>query len=132
MPASTIDLAPTILERAGISPFYGMQGLGLLPFINGSEPERDRSVIIEEDGHAATFGMTHPVRARSVVTRTHRLTIYTETDWTELYDLQNDPDESNNVASDPNYEAERAFMFENLARGLAATADRNPFPIGRA
>ncbi len=132
MPASTIDLAPTILGRAGLSPFYGMQGLSLLPFINGAESQRDRSIIIEEDGHAATFGLTHPVRARSVLTRTHRLTIYTETDWTELYDFRNDPNELNNLASDPAYGDQRTFMFESLARGLSAIADRNPFPTGRA
>lgn len=131
MPASTIDIAPTILERAGLAAYWGIQGESLLSTLRGA-PERDRTVIVEEDGHAPTFGLSIPVRARSAVTQRHRLTIYAETDWVELYDLEADPHEITNLDEEVSAISRRADMFERLARRLTELADRQPFPTGRA
>ena len=131
MPASTIDIAPSILERAGLAPYWGIQGMSLLPALRGA-PQDERTVLIEEDGHAPTFGLDIPVRARSAITPRHRLMIYAETDWVELYDLEDDPNELTNLAEDPNASATRADMFEKMARRLTELADRHPFPTGRA
>ena len=130
--ASSIDIATTVLSRAGLAPFWGIQGIDLTPALKGrSLPERG-AILIEEDGHAPTFGLKVPVRARSVINATHRLTIYDQPGWVELYDLQQDPHELVNLIDDPASSSVRASMFELLARELMMADDRSPFPLGRA
>jgi arylsulfatase A-like enzyme len=130
--ASTVDIPATILARAGLAPFYGMQGRSLLPVLAGASAAGRDAVLVEEDGHAPTFGLKVPVRARTVITETHRLTTYDQPGWTELYDLARDPDELHNLIDDPEYAPVRATMFETLARELMLADDRSPFPMGRA
>ena len=130
--ASTIDIATTVLSRAGLAPYYGIQGLDLTPALQGQTSAGRTAVLIEEDGHAPTFGLKVPVRARSVISESHRLTIYDQDNWVELYDLQQDPNELVNLINDPSYADVRAHMFELLARELMLADDRSPFPAGRA
>ncbi|MBL0419037.1 sulfatase-like hydrolase/transferase [Ramlibacter sp. AW1] len=130
--ASTIDIPASVLARAGLAPFHGMQGRSLLPVLAGQvEAVRD-AVLIEEDGHAPTFGLSHPVRARTVVTASHRLTIYDQPGWVELVDLREDPHEMHNLVEDPRHAGAKARLFETLARELMMADDRAPFPMGRA
>jgi arylsulfatase A-like enzyme len=130
--ASTIDLPATVLARAGLAPFHGIQGRSLLPLIDGRVASGRDAVLVEEDGHAPTFGLSTPVRARTVVDTTHRLTIYDQPGWAELYDLSKDPDELTNLIDDPRHAGAKARMFELLARELMLADDRAPFPTGRA
>ncbi|MEZ5644144.1 MAG: sulfatase-like hydrolase/transferase [Burkholderiaceae bacterium] len=130
--AGTVDIAASILARAGLAPFHGMQGRSFLPVLASQDATVRDAVLIEEDGHAPTFGLSVPVRARTLVTDTHRLTIYDHQGWAELYDLQQDPDEVCNLFDDPDHTEVRARMFERLARELMMADDRSPFPTGRA
>jgi len=130
--ASTIDLPATILARAGLAPFHGMQGRNFLPVLADPADGGREAVLIEEDGHAPTFGLSVPVRARTVVTATKRLTIYDQEGWSEFYDLNSDPNEMVNRIDDPDHAASRAAMFEILAREMMMADDRSPFPTGRA
>ncbi|OXR50716.1 sulfatase [Pusillimonas sp. T2] len=130
--ASTLDISTTILSRAGLAPYFGIQGVDLAPVVHENQADIRKAVLIEEDGHAPTFGLDHPVRARTVVTNDYRLTVYDEGDWVELYDLRRDPDELTNLANDPGFSQVRSQMFEVLARELMMSADRSPFPLGRA
>jgi arylsulfatase A-like enzyme len=130
--ASTVDISTTILSRSGLAPNFGIQGLDLTPAIQGQDSPKRTAVLIEEDGHAPTFGLKVPVRARSVITETHRLSIYDQSDWIELYDLENDPHELVNLINDPAHAQVRSHMFEILAREMMMADDRSPFPLGRA
>lgn len=130
--AGTVDIPASILARAQLAPFHGMQGRSFLPVLAGHEAAARDAVLIEEDGHAPTFGLTVPVRVRTVVTASHRLTIYDQSGWGELYDLRDDPNELINLIDDPRQASVRARMFELLARELMMADDRSPFPLGRA
>ena len=62
---SLTDLAPTILEGAGLKPLDAMTGRSLLPLLRGeSQPGRDR-VFIERERHANVRrgDLSYPVRA---------------------------------------------------------------------
>ncbi len=129
---TTMDIAPTILARAGLAPSFGTQGRSFLNAVDTLEhPGRDQ-ILIEEDGHAPTFGLREPVRARTAITRTHRLTVYDKNAWGELYDLEHDPNEMENIFRRPEGEQAWREMFEVLCMSILEAADRLPQPTRRA
>lgn len=129
---STVDIARTILTRAGIAPFWGMQGTDMAPSLQDPTKKGVEAVLIEEDGHEPAFGFEQPVRVRSILTERYRLSIYDGADWGELYDLQQDPHEMTNLFDDPSHAGLRGEMFERLAYQMMSHADHSPFPTGRA
>src|SRR5258708_30854136 len=46
--AGTLDIAPTILARAGLAPFNGMQGESLLDVIAGTRADHRDALLIGE------------------------------------------------------------------------------------
>jgi arylsulfatase A-like enzyme len=129
----TLDIAPTILDRARIQPYNGIQGMSLLPAINGSALAGGRdSMVIEDDQQRATLGFTSPPRLRSLITARYRMTIAQGDPYGELYDRQNDPHEMDNLFDDPAHRALRGELMERLAYREMELADRSPLPSGRA
>lgn len=117
---SSIDIARTVLARAGIAPVNGMQGRNLV-----GSTDTD-AVLIEDDNQRAYLGFSRPVRARTLVTSTHRLTMYLGADWGELYDLQADPQERRNLwHTEP---AIRGVLLEQLVQKMMELSDRSPRP----
>ena len=127
----TLDIAATILDRARVQPYNGIQGLSLLPAIGGETLARD-SMVIEDDQQRAIMGFAAPPRLRSLITARYRLTIAAGDPYGELYDRQNDPDEMDNLFDDPAHRGLRGELFERLAYREMELADRSPLPSGRA
>jgi arylsulfatase A-like enzyme len=130
--AGTLDVARTILARAGIDGYNGMQGRSLMPVVEGRDEQGADAVLIEEDSQRAYLGFAEPIRVRTVVTKRWRLTLYRGVQWGELYDLENDPDEERNLWDDAGYHGIRAAMAELLARAMMDACDRSPFPTRSA
>ena len=63
--ASTVDLAPTILEAAGLKPLEVMTGRSLLPLFKGEEQSGRDRVFIERERHANVRrgDLSYPMRA---------------------------------------------------------------------
>ncbi|MBV7377597.1 sulfatase [Maritimibacter dapengensis] len=129
--ASSIDIPATILDRAGLKPYYGMQGQSLLPMIDGDGAGRD-AVLIEDDRERKYLGFDQPQRLRSIVTAQHRLTIYRPSNIVELYDLGADPGETTNIADDPAEAETRAMMMEALSNLMIDMQDKTPYMTGLA
>ncbi|MGH7091291.1 MAG: sulfatase-like hydrolase/transferase, partial [Stellaceae bacterium] len=127
----TLDLAQTILARAGAAPFNGMQGKDMAPLFAGSSAHHD-ALLIEEEGQRAQVGFPSHVRVRSLVTERHRLSLYDGIDWGELYDLERDPDELTNLWDDPASGALRAELVLRLARKMLALSETSPNPTAVA
>jgi arylsulfatase A-like enzyme len=123
--ASTVDLAPTILARAGLKPYFGIQGKSLMDNLDGSAALRERLVVEHQDNVTRT-GFAGPCMVRTLVTDAHRLTIYKGESWGELYDLAEDPDESHNLWDAPRHGAVRSRLLEALAQGLMENVDQSP------
>jgi arylsulfatase A-like enzyme len=121
----TLDLARTILERAGLTGHNGMQGKSLLPAVEGESTVHD-SLVIEEHQRRGYMGFENNFRARSLITEDFRLTFYEGAEWGELYDFSNDPHELNNLWDDPKSKHLRAELFEKLARKMMELADTSP------
>ena len=131
--AGTIDVAKTILDRAHIAPYNGIQGRSLMPAIAGDgELEPCDSIVVEDDQQRIGMGFTTPARLRTIVTQRWRMSIAHTDPWGELYDLANDPHEMDNLFDDPTHQAVRAEMMERLAYREMELADRSPLPMGRA
>jgi arylsulfatase A-like enzyme len=131
--SGTLDIASTILDRARIQPYNGMQGESLLPVIEGNPIGAVRdSIVIEDDQQRATLGFESPPRLRTLITQRYRMTIAAGDPYGELYDRRNDPHEMDNLFDDPAHRGVRAELMERLAFREMELADRSPLPSGRA
>ncbi len=124
--ASAIDLAPTLLARAGVAPWHGIQGNSLLPLFDAATAQRacDAAlpVLIEEHSHHHIPGLPAPSIARSLLTDRWRLSVFPGADWGELYDLYEDPAEIRNRFDDPALAAVRSELLWRLSQRMAALA----------
>jgi arylsulfatase A-like enzyme len=123
---SSIDIAPTILARAGIQPYNGIQGRDLH---STSPPE---AVIVEEDSQRLMTGFDRPQRVRTVITDHYRVSLREGEDWNELYDLKRDPGETENLYDQPAARSTRSELTEIMLRRMIWLQDRSPLPAYRA
>ena len=129
---SAVDFAPTVLARAGLAPFHGMQGQSLLPAIQHGQPVARTEVLIEEEGQRVMFGFPNRVRMRTLRTAEWRLSLYQGADWGELYDLTQDPAECVNRWDDPACAQIRAELTLRLAQQMIASTEESPYPSALA
>jgi arylsulfatase A-like enzyme len=127
-----VDFAPTVLARAGVRGYNGIQGQSLLPIMDGSADSVRDALLIEEEGQRTYLGFAGRVRMRSLVTDRHRLSIYDGVPWGELYDFEDDPHETVNLWNVPDAAKLRAELTERLARTMLVNADTSPYPTALA
>jgi len=122
--ALNIDLAPTILELAGVPVPREMQGRSWVPLLKGGQTEWRQSFLAEYF-YERNFQGTPTL----VAVRTHdaKLIKYPGHDeWTELFDLRNDPYETRNLFADPKQQPLLARMSAEFERQVRATEYRVP------
>jgi arylsulfatase A-like enzyme len=129
--SSTVDLAPTLIERAGLKPYFGIQGRSLIGNLDGSDRLRDR-LVIEHQDNTTRMGFSSPCFVRTLLTGQHRLTLYKGESWGELYDHAADPDESHNLWDNAAHAGLRARLVEALAHEMMETVDQSPRARRRA
>ena len=119
---STIDFPTTILRRAGIQPFNGAMGRDLF-----SDQEPD-GLIIEEAAGQPKPGTSTPPSLRTLVTRSHRMTLSPDDNFGELYDLARDPDENTNIFDHPSAAEIRVDLMEIMVRRMMQLQTTSPLP----
>ncbi len=95
------------------------------------ETQRDE-VLIQYDHQRPDPGLGKPPRVQSIIDRRWRLSVYDGADWGELYDLERDPGEFENLWHSAAHATVRAGLFERLARAEIEHVDRVPLPTGLA
>jgi len=113
------DIAPTIIEAAGLKVPEKMEGISFWPLVTGKEEVAGREQIISvECTRMAKWGIR---------TKDHRFILARQQDFygnpmKELYDLRSDPEEENNlVESQPELAAQMEATLENwIAERLKA------------
>jgi len=130
--SGTVDIAQTMLSRAGITPYNGIQGRSLMPEIDTLEDHGSGGAFIEDDQQRPIMGFSESFRVHSMITDRWRLSLYGGTldghGHGEMYDLTDDPHELVNRYDDPAVATTKAEMLERLARAEMETVDRSPFP----
>lgn len=129
---ATLDLARTILDRAGVAPFNGMQGVSQMPVIDGASSAVRDAALIEEEGQRIYMGFPSRIRMRTLVTECARLSVFEGVDWAELYDLRDDPQEMRNLWGSAAARSLERDMLERLAREMIAASETSPLPMGLA
>ena len=123
----TLDLAPSILRYAGISPVNGMQGKNLPDLIIDSH---ERAMVIEDNPRRAYMGLPSNFMVRTLMTEKWRFSLYSGVTWGEMYDLEVDPYEFKNLWDDTNYSYVREMLMEQLLREMLALSDTSPLATG--
>ncbi|HXS48209.1 MAG TPA: sulfatase-like hydrolase/transferase, partial [Solirubrobacterales bacterium] len=132
--AANIDIAPTILELAGVEADKSLDGRSLVPFLRDPELRSRRPLLFE------SFVETSDVEANGAISRARsqgggahasllappkdyegiRIGPYKYIAWPtgekELYDINKDPNELNNLARVPNFYPIRNFLHRQLRR----------------
>jgi arylsulfatase A-like enzyme len=107
-----VDIAPTVLDLAGVRAPGHLQGRSVAPLLRGRTAGWRRDWFYEYFEYPAV----HSVRKnRGIRTDRYKLIHYFEppTEW-ELYDLQTDPDEARNLADDPAFRSLRASLTQRM------------------
>jgi len=129
---SSIDVAPTVLSMAGLTPFADIQGVDISGALRGEPLTRDCLLIEDDSYHVDMLGFAGQYRARTLQTDRHRMTVYLGEDWGELYDLNEDPLEVKNLWDDDAHGTTRATLLWELNQRMMDYCSRSPWPTMEA
>jgi choline-sulfatase len=106
---SLIDIPPTMLHAAGLNRPSFWEGDSFLPVLGGDDSQWKNEAFVEYLAH----GAIHP---QAALRRGNLKFIYSMHEPTQLYDLESDPDELDDLGCDPRYASRvRAFERELLS-----------------
>ena len=135
--AELTDLAPTLAELAGLDPGW-THGRSLVPILTGkADPARHRPFVRCEYYDALDMylpqepGRHTPCWATMYRDERHKLVNYHGLDHGELYDLDADPAEIDNLWEQPDAAALRATLTRRSFDATVAACDPGPAQIGR-
>ena len=124
-----VDIAPTLLDAANISIPAAMQGISLLPLLSGKvDIDQHKSHVFCEYHDAMAAGTTNTdgrefdaSHGTMYFDGRYKLCLYHGHDIGELYDLETDPQEFNDLWSDSRYEDLKLRLLRRHIDAFAAT-----------
>ena len=119
---SLVDLAPSFLSAAGIDVPHGMTGEDQSPVWYG-EKETVRDHVIVENHHDPLT-----LHVKTYVNDRYKLTVYYGQEYGELFDLQEDPGEVNNLWNDADSQGLKMELTRQL---LHAEMYKESLPMPR-
>lgn len=122
------DVAPTLLELAGLAIPERIQGRSLLPILTGqASPDYHRDHVRCEYYDAVDL----PDRSFATMYRGHRwkLVLYHGHEIGEIYDLENDPDEFDSLWDSPAHQALKAELLRKSFDATVRALDYGPSRI---
>jgi N-acetylglucosamine-6-sulfatase len=115
--ALTVDLAPTVLDLAGVPIAPTIQGRSLVPLLRGVDAGWRQSLLVEFYTYENPFPHLLDMDYRAVRTDRYKYIHWMRfPDHDELYDLETDSLEVTNLARDPRFARVRTELREDLGR----------------
>ncbi len=122
------DIAPTLAEVIG-APMEWTQGRSLLPILLGrASPDRHRDFVRCEYQDALNDSGSYATMYREA---RYKLSVYHGIDYGELYDLERDPDEFDNLWENPAYRDIKHRLTKASFDASMVIADSGSKRIGR-
>ncbi len=117
-----IDLVPTLYEAVGEQAPNHVQGRSLKPILTGQAPRDEHRDFVRCEFYGAIDfpDQTHVTMYRD---RRWKLICYHGKDLYELYDLENDPWEHQDLSQDPNFQY---IKWQLLSKSFDATVRGRP------
>lgn len=119
---SLVDLAPTFLSLAGVPVPHGMTGVDQSEVWTGAK-EKARDHVVVEDRFTPTT-----VHIKTYIDERYKLTVYYNQPYGNLYDLEEDPGEHNNLWDDP---GAKELKHELILKLLFAEMGKEPLWMPR-
>ena len=118
------DIAPTLLDSAGLEIPQYIQGKTLLPILMGKKDSKGhRNSVFSEYynawSHQHSYGTMHR-------TNSHKMIVYHGTDQGELYDLVKDPDEFENLWKSHSHQELKTRLLKETFDASVFTMDPSP------
>jgi len=144
-PVSQIDVVPTLLDAMGVEIPDHLQGKSRLHEVQNGSKEPLDDIFIEWHGkdtgrHAEPYipgmNLKNESKELSITDKESLRTVLTQDNWKlnvssigdhELYDLNSDPYETNNVISDPSHNERVVSMVTKINQWQEKTADKADF-----
>ena len=111
---SELDVAPTVLELAGVEPTRPIDGVSLVDRLIKGRPLASRTILLSSGPQKSANGTNLPL-FDGVRTSRYSWWVY-EDGFEEMYDLRKDPYQLQSVAKDPRYAAVRLALMEEWER----------------
>ena len=119
-----IDLAPTLLHFAGLPIHPGIQGHSLLPICKGeANPTFHRDYVLSEYYNSWTHRHAYGTMYR---TAREKIVVYHGEETGELYDLQHDPDEFENLWDRVDWQKRKTALLKAAFDASVLTMDPLP------
>ncbi|MCA9263906.1 MAG: DUF4976 domain-containing protein, partial [Planctomycetales bacterium] len=112
------DVYPTICDLLGVDPPEGLAGHSLRPLFDSPETQVRDSVFL-----------AYRNLMRSVRDQRWKLLKYPQVNHTQLFDLENDPDEMHNLANDPAQADRLAQLTQKMAEWQMKVGDKQPLAV---
>jgi arylsulfatase A-like enzyme len=122
-----IDWGPTLLDIAGIKTPPDMQGTSFLPLVDGRGAAWRKAMYY----HYYEYPEPHHVSPHFGIRTEHWMLVrfYGPADFWELYDLDKDPEELNNLYGKPGYDSMEKKLKARLRELICLYDDKNALQI---
>lgn len=122
---SLVDVLPTLLDYTGVPVPDGLDGQSLLPLVQGGHPTEKRALFLQYDGNGALGNFQ-----RGIIRNGHKLIVdaFKDEVFLELYHVAEDPQETANLAFQPQHEPTVLELLAILKDHMKQTNDRLVVP----
>ncbi len=120
-----VDLAPTILDAAGIPVPESMQGESLLPILKGERDPGTHKPYVVSEYHGAIGGNAMPDQSHGAMyfDGRYKVCVYQGHEEGEIYDLAEDPGEFENLWYRKDFTEKKAGLLHRAYSAYLSTSD---------